>query len=104
MPTKAEVTRELVREHFRIEEGLDRVAVMRATESDPIKLLEVNANTLSTGNVEVFSFSPTREIPFVTEIAEITPEEFERLQGRTIRAPAGWSIEDVVEVIERPAA
>ena len=104
MPTKAAITSELAHEHFRVEDGLERIFIMRAAESEPIKLLEVNANTISTGSVEPFSFSPTRDVPYMTEIAEITPDEFERLQGKEIQAPTGWTFEDVVDVIERPAA
>jgi len=106
MPTKAEVIRELVRAHFRVEEGLQRIAVMRTKDGEPIKLLEVNENTVSTGagSIEVFSFSPTRDVPYVTEIAEVTPEQYARLEGGAIRAPVGWTVDDVDHVVVRSAA
>jgi hypothetical protein len=105
--TKSEVIRWLVDHHFRIEEGLQRIYIIRGPRfddpQDPIKLLEVNANTVPTGSVEAFSFSPTKDVPFVTEIAEITPEEFRRLEQHELALPAGWSLEDA-EHKQRPAA
>ena len=104
MPTKAEITQVIVQEHFRIEDGLELIAIVRAQEDEPIRLIEINACTVSTGGVEVFSFSPTPEVPFMTEVAEITPEEFEQLKSGVIDTPVGWSFDDIVDMIERPAA
>ena len=67
--TKRDAARVLVDAHFRIEDGLERIFIMPAGLEDPrepIKLLEVNANTLPTGSVEPFAFSPTKDVPFVT--------------------------------------
>lgn len=105
-PNKAEVARALARYHFGIEEGLERVLIIRAGIDDPgepIKLLEVNANTFSTGSVEPIPFSPAEGVPFVTEIAEVTPDEFAKLQSGELVMPAGWTLEDAEEV-PRPRA
>jgi hypothetical protein len=106
-PTKADVIHWLVEHHFRIEDGLQHVLVIRGPRfddpADPIKLLEVNANTVPTGSVAPFSFSPTKDVPFVTEIAEITPEEFRRLQLNELAMPPGWTLADA-EDRRRPAA
>jgi hypothetical protein len=105
--TKAEVIRWLVDHHFRIEDGLQHILIIRGPRfedpQDPIKLLEVNANTVPTGSVEPFSFSPTADVPFITEIAEITPEEFQRIKQHELALPPGWSLEDA-EDRQRPAA
>jgi hypothetical protein len=69
----------------------------------PIKLLEVNANTVPTGSIEPIPFSPSRDIPFVTEIAEISPEEFSRLERGELAVPPGWTLEDADDV-PRPRA
>jgi hypothetical protein len=105
--TKTQVIQWLVEHHFQIEDGLERVVVIHgpgfADPREPIKLLEVNANTIATGSVEPFSFSPTSDVPFVTEIAEITPEEYTKLQKRELAMPEGWPLEDA-EDRRRPAA
>jgi hypothetical protein len=105
--TKADVIHWLIDHHFRIEVGLEHIVIIRGSNfddpRDPIKLLEVNANTLPTGSVEPFSFSPTADVPFVTEIAEITPEEYRRLQQKELALPPGWTLEGA-EDKQRPAA
>jgi hypothetical protein len=78
---------------------MERIFVMRAGLDDPrepIKLLEVNANTLPTGSVEPIPFSATRDVPFVTEIAEISPDEFVEIARGRLTLPPGWSVEDAV--------
>jgi hypothetical protein len=106
MPTKAEVARSLAEQHFRIEEGLERIFIMRTGLDDPrepIKLLEVNANTFPTGSIEPIPFSSTVDVPFVTEIAEISPDEFVRLERGELTLPAGWTLENA-ENLRRPNA
>jgi hypothetical protein len=103
MPTKEEVIRSLVSHHFRVEAGLEQILVIPGEAAEPIKLLEVNANTFPSGTVDVFAFSPTQDVPFVTEIAEVTPEEFERLKRRDLSLPAGWTLVGATAV-HRPAA
>jgi hypothetical protein len=104
--SKEQAARVLADAHFGIEDGLERVFIIRAGLDDPrepIKLLEVNANTVPTGSVEPIPFSPSRDIPFVTEIAEISPEEFSRLERGELTLPPGWSLEDADDV-PRPRA
>ncbi len=106
MRNKEQVAQELAQWHFEVEPDLVRVVRVVGTNEDdpnePIKLLEVNAATLSTGSVEPFGFTPTQSIPFRTVIAEVTPEEFERIRKNEIGLPEGWSLSETV--FERPAA
>ena len=107
MPTKAEVARELAKYHFVIEEGMERIFIMRDGLEDPrepIKLLEVNANTFPTGSIEPIPFSATEDVPFVTEIAEISPDEFAQLMEGKLVLPPGWSIRDAVPLERADAA
>ena len=100
-PTKAEVAHKLAKYHFLIEEGMERIFIMRAGLEDlrePIKLLEVNANTVPIGSIEPIPFSATRDVPFVTEIAEISPNEFTQLMEGKLVLPPGWSIRDAVSL------
>jgi len=105
--SKEDVARELVRAHFEVEPGLTRVFLIRSGDWDdpthPIKLLEVNANPVATGSIEPYAFTPTRETPYSTSIAEITPEEFEQLERNLLPLPRGWSLENAVP-FDRPKA
>jgi hypothetical protein len=66
-------------------------------------LLEINANTVATGSIDPYSFTPTEETPYLTAIAEITPEEFEQIQQKKLPLPRGWSLENAV-LFDRPGA
>jgi len=94
--TKDEAVRELAEWHFSVEPDLTHVIRIVADNEDapnePIKLLEVNAATVATGSVEPFAFSPSESVPFPTVIAEVTPEEFERIQRAELMLPNGWSL------------
>jgi len=95
MIDKDKIAAQLIQWHFEVESGLQDVyRIINANENDPkepIKLIEVNVETVSTGRLEAFGFAPTREIPYPTLIAEVTPNEFEEL-CRFNRFPAGWEI------------
>ncbi|HMA94269.1 MAG TPA: hypothetical protein VKP30_16370 [Polyangiaceae bacterium] len=94
--TKDEAARELAEWHFSVEPDLTQVIRIVADNEDaadePIKLLEVNAATVATGSVETFAFSPSESVPYSTVIAEVTPEEFERIQRAELKLPSGWSL------------
>ena len=82
--------------HFEVEPELREVYLIapdeESTQDEPIRLLEVNDATFPTGTIEAFVFSPTDEIPFMTAIAEITPEELEFFVRNPEALPAGWDI------------
>ncbi len=105
--SKDDVARELVDLHFRVEPALSRIYRIRSEREDdprePIKLLEVNANTVPTGTVDTFAFAPTKDIPVPTVIAEVTPEEHQQLREGKLPLPRGWSL-DGAETFERPQA
>ena len=106
MPNKDAVAAELIHWHFQIEPGL--VAVYRVTndrESDPkepIKLIEVNADTIATGSFEAYGFAAPREVPFPTLIAEVTPDELAELR-RNGRLPAGWDVDGAKQYVRSAA-
>jgi hypothetical protein len=96
MHAKDAAARRLIDWHFTVEPELREVYRIlmenEGSQEEPIRLLEVNAATVSTGSVEPFAFSPTQEIPFRTVIAEITPEELESLRSHPEALPQGWSL------------
>lgn len=103
---KDQVAEELIRWHFQVEPGLVKVyRVLAVNENDPtepIKLVEVNDQTASTGTFEAYGFAPTRDVPWPTLIAEVTPSELADLL-RGGRIPAGWDLEHARQYL-RPAA
>jgi hypothetical protein len=106
MPDKDTIAAQLIRWHFEVEPGL--LAVYRVTNdneddpAEPIKLIEVNTATVSTGSLEAFGFAPTKNVPYPTLIAEVTQDELDELR-RSRRLPAGWDIERAERFV-RPAA
>ncbi len=106
-PTKDEAVRELAEWHFGVEPDLKKVIRIVVDDEDapdePIKLLEVNAATVATGSVEPYAFAASASVPFPTVIAEVTPEEYERIRRNEIKLPAGWSLTKT-QLFERPQA
>ena len=99
MPTKDEVAIELARKHYDIETGLTSVFRIRATADaealpgEPIKLLEVNDNSVASGIMPIhFGPNPGAGITFPTVVVEVTPEELEQLRTNRLQLPAGWQI------------
>jgi hypothetical protein len=87
----------LITVHFEVEPGLRsvyRILSEREAEPDePIKLLEVNENTIETGRVEPFGFAATSDSSYACVIAEVSPDELEQLQRKLIPMPSNWSLE-----------
>jgi hypothetical protein len=106
-PKKDDVVRELVHGHFNVEPDLQQVIRIVADNEDdagePIKLLEVNAATVATGSVERYAFAPSASVPFPMVIAEVTPEEFQRIERSDLKLPDGWSLEKR-QIFKRPQA
>jgi hypothetical protein len=107
IPAKEDAARRLIAWHFEVEPELREVYRMLSDDEDaqgePIKLLEVNEATVATGGVEAFGFTPTKDIPFTTVIAEITPAELEALRTRPEALPKGWSLSRA-QRFDRPKA
>ena len=115
MPNLDEETRELARRHYAVELGVKDIFVLRDNEdaavvpggrpgAGSIKLLEVNENTVPSGIAPIkFGPAPASGIHFSTVIVEVTPEEFQRIQARELRLPAGWEIGDRIPPPELPS-
>lgn len=97
MVTKEQVATDLIRAHFEVEPYLTEVwrilSENEASEEEPIKLLEVNGATVATKRVMPFCFGPTKDVPFLTVIAEVTPQELEAIRRDPTRLPQGWSLD-----------
>jgi hypothetical protein len=104
---KAQVARELAKKHYQAEAGLQSVfrltgsAEVEVRPVEPIKLLEVNTNTVASGVLPVqFGPAPASGIPYPSIIVEVSPEEFEKIKTQELKLPKGWQ---VGEEMPRPA-
>lgn len=89
----------LAEAHYSLEAGITHIfRVIASGQSEqrpdePIKLLEVNQHTVSSGIMPLhFSPVPEQGIHFPCIIVEVTPEEFQRLQSKELKLPTGWAI------------
>ena len=98
--SKLEAARDLARRHYEID--LDLVTIFRLEQpgerdEDPIKLLEVNRETVTAGIMPLgFPPSPHRGHLYATIIVEITPEEFEQVWAGSLSLPSSWRIVDEI--------
>ncbi|MBX3415245.1 MAG: hypothetical protein KF708_21350, partial [Pirellulales bacterium] len=93
--------------HYSVEEGITGIflitsnAEVEAQPQEPIKLLEVNRNTIPTGVMPLyFSPTPASGVHYSSVIVEVTPEEFAKIQSQELALPSGWKVSD--EPLPRP--
>ncbi len=93
----------LAEAHYRVEPGIRQIyritggpeAEVRPDE--PIKLLEVNENTIPSGIMPLgFGPAPAHGFHYPSIIVEVTPEEFDRIRSRELVLPSGWEVSDLV--------
>lgn len=108
MSNKDEEALKLARKHYQIEAGMRSIfritgsAEVEFRPNEPIKLLEVNENTVPYGIMPIqFGPSPASGVNFSSIIVEVTPEEFRKIQDRSLELPHGWEVGDP---IPRPPA
>ena len=95
---KKNAAQQLASEHYRAEDGLSHVyrivtPELESTPGEPIKLLEVNVNTVPSGILPVsFGAAPASGIPFSSVIVEVSPEEFTQIQRRELPLPNEWEL------------
>jgi hypothetical protein len=103
---KAAVAVELAKKHYDLEDGLSQIFVTvnaedEAGRSEPIKLLEVNENTVESGIMPLhFGPAPAIGIPYSSTIIEVTPNEFRKIQSHELKLPEGW---EIGEELPKPA-
>jgi len=95
-----EMVRRLAREHFEVEEDIERIIWFKDGEKKRIRLLEVNRNSIPEDLILTIYLKPTPERPLPAQMGDITPEEWEKVKMGIIPLPEGWSL-DNAEVLER---
>lgn len=88
--------------HYEVEEGITQIfrlagdAAAEVLPEEPIKLLEVNQDTIPSGVMPLqFGPVPTHGIHHRSIIVEVTPGEFEQIRAGQLELPSGWSIGDL---------
>ncbi|HTH46657.1 MAG TPA: hypothetical protein VMB21_04035 [Candidatus Limnocylindria bacterium] len=104
---KDEEAMRLAQAHYQVEAGLTHVfriaqrVEVETLPGEPIKLLEVNENTVPSGVLPLrFDPAPEQGFHYPAVIVEVTPDEFRRIDARELKLPEGWTLGDL---IQRPA-
>ena len=94
MPTKDEEAVALAQTHYEVEAGLTHVfriireSAVEAMPAEPIKLLEVNENTVPSGILPIhFGPSPASGLHYPMVILEVTPEEYQIYRTLALPSP-----------------
>ena len=103
MRTKDEEARALAQKHYEVEVGLTQIfrvtgtAEVEVRPTEPIKLLEVNENTVASGIMPIqFGPSPASGLHYPAVILEITPDEYQKIQNEELKLPNGWKLGDLI--------
>lgn len=98
-----DVARHMVREHFEIEEFIERIIWLKnAEDKEEVHLIEVNRDCPPLGAVLPFFFGATEKFPLDALVADVSPEDWEQIRAGKMRLLPGWSLENAVE-FEREA-
>jgi hypothetical protein len=105
--SRDEAARELAFSHGQAEEAVSKVIRLLSDRegdaSEPIKLLEINANTFPAGIIPVI-FGDSADFPFASVIVEVTPDEFQSIRSGKLPLPEGWEMGETLFEREKTAA
>ena len=82
--------RKIAKEHFEIEPELSLIAVYSKKPAYDFLLIEVNEEAIPTGSIEPFYFAPTEDFPWPIHVADITRNEWTKLESNNIKMPPDW--------------
>jgi hypothetical protein len=88
------VVEKLVQERFDLDENLEKVMWINPDLTSEIRLIQITAETIPTGDVMSFYFAPSDEIPYPMFLAQVTPEEWQQVLRDEIPLPEEWSLEN----------
>ena len=98
---KSLAARILAAKHYQAELGLQKIfritgsAEVEMRSSEPIKLLEVNINTVPSGILPVsFGPAPASGIPYPSVIVEVSPEEYTKIVTQELKLPKDWNLSE----------
>jgi hypothetical protein len=102
--TRTEVAKDLARWHFIAEPEIKKIFWIGAPgpEGDPLRFLELASRRYG-GEIEIFGFDGTREVPYPFEVALITEQELKLVAAGVLSLPEGWTLDDHVQTFTREA-
>ena len=84
--------------HYSSDPGIQEVIYLPSGAPEhEIRFIEVNAllTTPQVGRVESVDFSPTIDgLNFRVLVADVTPDEWQRIQDKKLLLPEGWDLKD----------
>ena len=95
--SKEDVALDLARSHAEAEPGIKfiyrLITANEGSDAEPIKLLEVNENTVEQG-IEPIRFGPDEAggVYFASVVVDVSPREFEAIRQGRLSLPPGWSV------------
>jgi hypothetical protein len=98
--SREELVRQLMRSHFDLEDGIERIIWVINGSADEVRLIEVNRDAIPAGDFYPFYFAPSQKFPLPIRIADVTPDEWEKIQRGEIALPPEWSLQQI-KVFER---
>ena len=101
MVDRRDAARQLAKDHFAVEDGMISIYRLEGaseSDNDPIKLLEVNADSVTVDRLMPLGFhaSPARGIPYPYILMEVSPEEFRKIQAGEWKLPHDWRIAEEI--------
>ncbi|MCX5672128.1 MAG: hypothetical protein NTU94_12490 [Planctomycetota bacterium] len=95
--SKENVALDLAQAHASAEPGIKKVYRLLGPneddEGEPLKLLEVNENTVEQGIEPIrFGPDPASEVPFASVVVDVSPREFEMIRQGKLALPHGWKL------------
>jgi hypothetical protein len=93
------VVEKIAREHFELDESLEKIIWFKPDDMQEINLLEINPITPATGDVMSFYFPPSTDVPYDLYLAEVTPQEWQRVLQSEIPMSEGWSLKNFKELV-----
>lgn len=87
----------LAQRHYQFEPAITEIRTLTSGlpfgPNEPIRLIEVNANTIASGIMPLrFDAAPASGIPFPSVIVEVTPDEYEQIKKDQSMLPNGWTL------------
>mgnify|MGYP001606822706 FL=1 len=98
MTDKEQARKNLAKMHYELEPGITQIhgvfssGAIESRPAEPIKLLEVNKHTIACG-ITPLGFDPMPASGmYPSVIIEVTPAEYEKIKGKELPLPHGWTL------------
>ena len=108
---KQTIAHKLAEAHYALEPGIARIIRLLAGSAreddpaEPVKLLEVNEDTIADGIRPVFfGARPDKGIPCASVIIEVTPDEYEQIRANPSMLPNNWRLGEELARAAAPVA